>query len=102
MRENARLDFIGAGRVAEHGALEAVEHDQHRTQGIVRHIAGTPGPAHEPQMQQAAHAPFLVMQAQRQGAVQFGDHEHGFGRDVVSVRRDHDFREIYCQCGPLD
>ena len=46
--------------------------------------------------------PPLVMQAQRESAVQIGDHEHGFGRDMISVRRDHDFREICCQCGPLD
>ena len=33
--------------------------------------------------------------------VQIGHHEHGFRRDVISVRRDHDFRELSCQCGPL-
>jgi hypothetical protein len=34
--------------------------------------------------------------------VQIGDHEHGFGRHVISVRCDDDFREICCQCGPLN
>jgi hypothetical protein len=52
-------------------------------------------------MQQAADPTPLVVQAQCKGAVQFGDQEHGFGRDMVSVRRDHDFRKISCQCGPL-
>jgi hypothetical protein len=53
-------------------------------------------------MQQTAHGPALVMQAKREGAVQIGDHEHGFGRDMKSVRRDDDFREISSQCGPLE
>jgi hypothetical protein len=53
-------------------------------------------------MQQAANPPSFVMQAERERAMQFGDHEHGFGRDVISVRRDYDFRELCCQCGPLD
>jgi hypothetical protein len=42
------------------------------------------------------------MQAEREGTVQIGNHEQGFRRDMKSVRRDRDFREICCQCGPLN
>ena len=102
MREDARLNLVAAGGVAEHGSLEPVENHQYRAQSVVSHVAGAARPTHEPQMQQAADTPALVMQAKRQGTVQIGDHEHGFRRDVISVRRDHDFREICCQCGPLN
>jgi len=53
-------------------------------------------------MQQTADTPALVMQTKREGTVQIGNHEQGFGRDMKSVRRDRDFREICCQCGPLN
>jgi hypothetical protein len=101
MRENTRLDFVTPRCIAEYGTLEPVEHDQYRTQGIVGHIAGTAGPAHESQMQEAADAATLVMQAQRESPMQISDHEHRFGRDKVSVRRDQYFREFFNQCGPL-
>ena len=99
MRENARLYLIAPRRIAEHRALEPVEHHQHGTQCVVGHIAGTPGAAHEFEMQQPAHAAALVVQAKRQGAVQFGDQEHGLGRDMVRVGRDRDFRQIFRQMG---
>jgi len=56
-------------RVAEHGALEFVEHHQDGTQCVVRHIARPPGSTHESEVQQAAHAASFIMQAERQGPV---------------------------------
>jgi hypothetical protein len=99
MRENARLNLIARGSIAEHSALEAVEDHEDRTQCVVGHIAGAAGAAHEFQMQQAAHAPAFVMQAKRQSPVQVGDHEHGLWRDMKGVRCDRYFSEIFCQMG---
>jgi hypothetical protein len=52
-------------------------------------------------VQQAAHAPPFIVQAKCQGPMQVGDHEHGFRRDMVGVRRDRDFREIFSQLRTL-
>jgi hypothetical protein len=45
-------------------------------------------------MQQAADRAALVVQAQRQGAVQIGNHEQRLGRDMVSVRLHQHFRQL--------
>ena len=101
MRENPGLNFVAAGGVAEHRALEFVEHHQYRAQCVVRDIAGTPRAAHESQVQQATHAAPFIVQAERQRPMQIGDQEHGFGRDMVGVRCDRYFREIFSQMGTL-
>ena len=99
MRKNSRLYFIAAGRIAEYRALEFVEHDQHRTQRVVCHIAGAPRAAHESQVQQSADGPTFIVQTQRERAVKFGDQEHGFRRHMIRVRGDRYFREIFRQMG---
>jgi len=97
MRENARLYVVAPRRIPDHAALEAIENDQNRTQGIVRHIARSASPPDEAQVQQAADAATFVMQAQCKGSLQFGYHQDGFGRDLIGVRRDYDFREMFCR-----
>src|SRR5882757_10133470 len=47
MRQNARLDLVAPRRMPQHRSLEFIEHHQDGTQCVVRHIAGTPGAAHE-------------------------------------------------------
>ena len=102
MREYPGLNFIAASGVAEHGTLEFVEHHEDGAQCVVRHIAGTPGAAHETQMQQAAHTAPFVVQAKRQSAMQIRDQQHGLGGDMVGVRCDRYFREIFSQMeGPF-
>ncbi len=94
--ENARLNVVARDRVAEHRALEVIQHDQEGSQGLVLHIAGKPGTADEAQMQQPADATTLIVQAKSQSSMQISDHEQGFGRNVISVRRDQQFLEIFC------
>ena len=101
MGEDPCLNLIAASGVAKDRALELVEYDQDGAQCVVRHIAGTPGAAHESQVQQAAHAAPFVVQAKRQSPMQISDQEHGFGRDMVGVRCDRYFREIFSQMGTL-
>ena len=47
-------------------------------------------------MQQSADAAPLVVQAERERAMQLGDQQHGLGRDVVGVGRDDHLHEILC------
>ena len=91
VREDARLNIVAMRRIADYGPLESVENNQYRTQGIVGHVAGTARIADETQVPEAADATTLVMEAQGKGPVQLGNHEHGFGRHQIRVRRDLDF-----------
>ena len=61
MRENARLNIIAPRRISDHALLEAIENDQNRTQGFVRHIARPSRSPGEPQMQQSPDAATFVM-----------------------------------------
>src|SRR5882757_2903876 len=97
MRKDARLNIIAPRRVPDHTALETIENDQNRTQGIVRHIARSSRPPNEAQVQQAADAATFVMQAQCKGSLQFGYHQDGLGRNLIGVRRDDEFREMFCR-----
>jgi hypothetical protein len=97
MRENSRLYLIAASSIAEHRALKFVEHDQNRAQCVVCHIAGASCAAHESQVQKATHAAPFIVEAEGQGPMQVSDQKHGFGRDMVTVRCDRYFGEIFSQ-----
>src|SRR5450631_1650571 len=56
VREDACLNVVASRQVTDDAALESIEHDQHRVQCVVRHIAGPTGVSDEAQMQQSAHA----------------------------------------------
>ncbi len=73
MGENARLNFIHARRCAEHCALEAVQNDEHATQGIVRDVARPAGTADEFEVQQAADTPTFIVQTKGESATEVGD-----------------------------
>jgi hypothetical protein len=96
MGQDACLNVVALGRIAEHPRLKRSRTTRTELSVLSVTSLGTAGAAHELQVQQAAHAASLVVQAKRQRAVQIGDQKHGFGRDMVGVRRDHDFREILC------